>query len=125
FAFNGNLNIPTIPANGEADTGVQFIPGIPGTHVFALTTHQHHLGTEMQVWFANDASDLSNRVAAGTNWAAAPLVLFDPPLDFPMGSTKGFAYDCHWKNPTGQDVYGGLSANDEMCFFWDYYYPAP
>lgn len=125
FAFNGSLNIPTIPAHSEADTGVLFLPGIPGTHVFALTTHQHHLGTEMQVWFSNDASDLSNRIADGTNWADPPLVLCNPPLDFPMGSSKGFAYDCHWKNTTGQDVNGGLSANDEMCFFWDYFYPAP
>ena len=125
FSFQGQPNVPTIPPNGEADTGVLFQPGIPGTHVFALTTHQHHLGTEMQVWFANSASDTSDRIADSTSWSDPPLVLFNPPLDLPAGGTKGFAYDCHWKNPTPNPVSFGLSANDEMCFFWNYYYPAP
>lgn len=123
FLFEGEFGIPTIPALGEADTGVRFQSGIPGTHVFALTTHQHHLGTEMKVWHADDVSDTSHLVADSLSWSDPPLVLFDPPLDFPLGSSKGFAYDCHWKNPTAVDVHGGLGANDEMCFFWHYYYP--
>jgi hypothetical protein len=123
FAFEGAFSIPTIPEQGEADTGVRFQQGIPGTHVFALTTHQHHLGTEMKVWFADDVSDTSKLVADSLSWSDPPLVLFTPPLDFPLGGTKGFAYDCHWKNPTATPVHGGLGANDEMCFFWHYYYP--
>lgn len=124
FSFRGQLGIPVIPAQGEADTGVRFEPGLPGAHVFALTTHQHHLGTEMQVWYSDNINDLSHRVADSTSWADPPLELFDPPLEFPAGGSKGFAYQCHWKNPTPYDVSGGLSANDEMCFFWNYYYPA-
>jgi hypothetical protein len=124
FSFRGDFNIPVIPAQSEADTGVLFEQGIPGTRVFALTTHQHHLGTRMQVWYADDMNDLSQPIADATNWADPPLELFNPPLEFPVGSDKGFAYQCHWKNPTPNDVYGGLSANDEMCFFWNYYYPS-
>ncbi|MEP7122796.1 MAG: hypothetical protein ABJE95_17860 [Byssovorax sp.] len=124
FAFEGQLAIPTIPAQGEADTGIRFQQVVPGTHVFALTTHQHHLGTEMKVWHAADMSDTSKLVADSLSWSDPPLVLFNPPLDFPIDGTKGFSYDCHWKNPTPAPVQGGLGANDEMCFFWHYYYPA-
>lgn len=124
FAFLGNLSIPTIPAHGEADTGVIFQQMVPGTHVFALTTHQHHLGTRMQVWQATDTSDLSTPVADSTSWSDPPLETYDPPLDFPADGSKGMAYQCHWKNPTDQAVAGGLSANDEMCFFWNYFYPS-
>ncbi|MFO0591979.1 MAG: hypothetical protein U0441_30815 [Polyangiaceae bacterium] len=124
FAFYGNLSIPTIPAHGEADTGVLMQQVNPGAKVFALTTHQHHLGTRMQVWYSTDASDLSTQVADSTSWSDPPLVTFDPPIEFPADGSKSFAYDCHWKNPTDKAVYGGLSANDEMCFFWSYFYPA-
>lgn len=124
FSFYGNLNIPTIPAHGEADTGVVMQPVTPGTKVFALTTHQHRLGTRMQVWYSTDVNDLSTQVADSTSWSDPPLVTFDPPLEFPADGAKSFAYDCHWKNPTDNDVFAGLSANDEMCFFWSYFYPA-
>jgi Copper type II ascorbate-dependent monooxygenase, C-terminal domain len=124
FAFEGQLGIPVIPAFGEADTGIRFQQGIPGTHIFALTTHQHHLGTEMKIWLAADENDTSHLVADGLSWSDPPLVSFDPPLDFPAGPNPGFTYDCHWKNPTASPVTGGLAANDEMCFFWHYYYPA-
>jgi hypothetical protein len=124
FAFEGAFSIPTIPALGEADTGLRFQQGLPGTRVFALTTHQHHLGTEMRVWYANDVNDTSTLVTDSLSWSDPPLVLFNPSLDFPSGSSKGFTYQCHWKNPTAADVHGGLGANDEMCFFWHYYYPA-
>ena len=67
------------------------------------------------------------RFCPGTLVAGAeipPLELFDPPLELPADNTKGFAYQCHWKNTTPSTVCGGLSANDEMCFFWSYYYPS-
>lgn len=124
FLFQGAFGIPTIPAQSEADTGVLFEQAIPGTNVFALTTHQHKLGTRMQVWYADDVSDLSTPIADSTSWHDPPLELYDPPLHFPAGGSKGFAYQCHWVNPTPQPVSGGLGADDEMCFFWSYYYPA-
>lgn len=124
FLFQGAFGIPTIPPQGEADTGVLFEQAIPGTHVFALTTHQHKLGTRMRVWYAGDASDLSTPIADSTSWHDPPLELYDPPLSFPADGSKGFAYQCHWVNPTPQPVSGGLGADDEMCFFWSYYYPA-
>jgi hypothetical protein len=123
FSFEGQLGVPTIPAHGEADTGVIFQPVSAGQHVFSLTTHQHHLGTEMRIWYASGPNDMTHLVADSMSWSNPPLVALDPPLVF--SGSEGFAYDCHWKNPGSIDVHGGFSANDEMCFFWHYYYLAP
>jgi hypothetical protein len=123
LAFWGTKNIQ-IPANGSFDTGVNFQAALPGTKSFAVTTHQHHLGTEMQVWYSAAPGDTSHRVADGTDWANPPLVMLDPPLDYPTGGIKGLSYDCHWVNPTAAPVSFGESFNDEMCFLWHYYYPS-
>lgn len=123
LAFWGTTNIK-IPAQGEFDTGVLFQQALAGTSVFALTTHQHHLGTEMKVWFANDAQDQSMMVADGKSWSDPPLEVFNPPLKFPANGTKGFSFDCHWKNTTANTVKFGEGFNDEMCFLWHYYFPS-
>jgi hypothetical protein len=129
LAFWGTKQI-NIPANGAYDTGVKFQKGLANTKLFALTTHQHHLGTRMRVWYADNATDTSGTpVADGQNWSDPPLDLFTPALDFPDSgngktSTKGLAYKCEWKNTTATTVHFGESFNDEMCFLWQYYYPS-
>jgi len=127
LAFWGTTNI-NIPPNSTADTGVKFQRALPDTHSFALTTHQHHFGTRMQVWYGDSANDLSTSVADSSNWSDPPLELFDPPLSFPAGSggfsSKGFAYKCEWKNTSPNSVGFGEGFNDEMCFLWHYYYPS-
>jgi hypothetical protein len=128
LAFWGTTDI-TLPPNSPATTGVKFQPALAATKSFALTTHQHHLGTRMRVWYGDGVDVSSQPVADATNWAAPPLVIFDPPLVFPANgaaamSRMGFAYDCEWTNPTPSAVSFGESANDEMCFLWHYYYPS-
>ncbi len=123
IAFWGTENIK-IPALSSWSTPVNFQTALAGTSSFALTTHQHHLGTQMQVWYGTSATDMSDRVANGTNWANPPLVLLDPPLTYPQGSGLGLAYQCTWDNTTTSEVDFGESANDEMCFLWHYYYPS-
>lgn len=123
LAFWGTKKI-NIPANGSYDTGVKFQAALPGTKSFAVTTHQHHLGTEMQVWYSTGPTDTANRVADGKDWNNPPLVMLDPPLDFPSDGSKGLAYDCAWVNTTATPVKFGESFNDEMCFLWHYYYPS-
>jgi len=123
LAFWGTKNID-IPPNGSFDTGVQYQYGIPGTKSFAVTTHQHHLGTQMQVWYASSETDTSDRIANGLSWSDPPLNLLVPPIDFPADGTKLLTYDCHWENPTTNEVKFGESFNDEMCFVWHYYYPS-
>jgi hypothetical protein len=129
LAFWGTQQVD-VPANGVGDTGVKFQNALASTKTFALTTHQHQLGTRMRVWYANSASDPDEKqVADGQNWSDPPLELFSPALDFPDSgngktSSMGLAYRCEWKNPTATDVKFGESFNDEMCFLWQYYYPS-
>lgn len=123
LAFWGTKKI-NIPANGSYDTGVKYQAAIPGTKSFAVTTHQHHLGTEMQVWYSTGPTDTTNLVADGKDWSNPPLVMLSPPVDFPADGSKGFAYDCRWVNTTSTPVKFGESFYDEMCFLWHYYYPS-
>jgi hypothetical protein len=129
LAFWGTSQI-NIPANGMGDTGVLYQHALAGTKTFALTTHQHQLGTEMLVWYAASATDPDKMlVADGKSWSDPPVEHFAPPLDFPTNgngsvSTKGLAYECKWNNTTPNPVTFGESFNDEMCFVWQYYYPS-
>jgi hypothetical protein len=124
IAFWGTKNI-TIPPNGSYDTGVLFQQALPGTYSFAVTTHQHHLGTEMQVWYSNGPGDTSHRITDSHSWSNPPLVLLTPPISFPAGGSKGLSYECHWVNPTPNAItFGESAATNEMCFLWHYYYPS-
>ncbi len=129
LAFWGTSTID-IPANGTGDTGVLFQRALAGTKTFALTTHQHQLGTEMLVWFAGSAKDPDKmQVADGKNWSDPPLELFSPAMAFPENgssptSTKGLAFQCKWNNTTPDPVKFGEGFHDEMCFLWQYYYPS-
>ena len=124
LAFWGTQNIK-IPPNGAYDTGVKFQSALAGTKSFAVTTHQHHLGTRMQVWYATGGpGDLGQKVADSTSWSDPKLNMYSPPLSFDPGASTGFAYQCEWQNTTDQMVKFGESFNDEMCFLWHYYYPS-
>ncbi len=129
LAFWGTTTI-NIPANGTADTGVLFQNALAGTRTFALTTHQHQLGTEMRVWYGGSATDPNRvQVADGKSWSDPPVELFTPALDFPKNgnsslSAKGLAFECTWNNTTPNPVTFGEGFNDEMCFLWQYYYPS-
>ncbi len=122
IAFWGTEAIK-IPPLSSWSTPVNFQAALPGTNSFALTTHQHHLGVQMQVWYGA-SGDTSDRVANGTNWANPPLVLLDPPLTYAAGSGLGLSYECTWDNTTAAEVDFGEGYNDEMCFLWHYYYPS-
>ena len=50
------------------------------------------------------------------------MAVYDPPLEFKAG--QGFQYRCSWYNGSSKNVRFGESANQEMCFFWAYYYPS-
>lgn len=129
LAFWGTTKID-IPANSAGGTGVLFQRALADTKTFALTTHQHHLGTEMLVWYGEGPDDPNKMlVADAKNWEDPPLVLFAKPLDFPAEgggtySSKGLAFECKWNNTTPNAVTFGEGFNDEMCFVWQYYYPS-
>jgi len=121
FAFLGTTNIVLAP--GIQSIGPLFAQGLAGTHGFALTTHQHRLGTEFKIWAANSAADTNHPpIADTTDWANPPLYRLIPELDF--NGQNGLAYQCTWNNTTGQVVTFGESALQEMCVLWMYYYPS-
>jgi hypothetical protein len=128
LAFWGTTRI-NIPARSTFSTPVLFQTALPGTHGFALTTHQHRLGTRFRIWSAANAGDAqtiasSNRtpLAETGNWDAPPLYMLSPQLDF--DGTNGLAFQCEWDNPGATSVRFGESAFSEMCFMWMYYWPS-
>ena len=106
LAFWGTkkITIPMGPSTFDTTTANQGQPlyqyGIPGTKSFAVTTHQHHLGTQMQVWYGSSDTDTSNRIANGMSWSDPPLDMLDPPIDFPADGSKLLTYECRWIQPT-------------------------
>lgn len=123
IGFWGTTDIH-IPAHGAWSTGMKFVRAQEGTRIFALTTHQHHLGTRMRVWYADDIDDTASApVADCRTWSDPPIDVFDPPLVFGAGGKAGFAYECDWVNPGADPVSYGEGFNNEMCFLWQYYFP--
>ena len=55
-------------------------------------------------------------------WAEPATTTFSPEFTVPTGG--GFDFKCDYVNSTAASVKFGESANDEMCFFWAYYYPS-
>jgi hypothetical protein len=120
FDFFGTTNI-TIQPNSTYSTGPLFQAGIAGTHLIVITTHQHRLGTGIQVW-AGDPGVQSNEIADDMDWSNPSWSLIAPQFDF--DGTNGLTYQCSWTNTTDEVVSFGESALDEMCFVGGYYYPS-
>jgi hypothetical protein len=124
FLFIGDPEI-SIPANSTYTTGMQYF-ALPSqydsSNFFAITGHEHHLGTEVQIWSATSSSDPGTSIYTSTSWSDPPTSTFAPPLHIPTGG--GFKFQCNWDNTTTNTVSFGESANDEMCFFWAYYWPS-
>jgi hypothetical protein len=111
-----------VPAQASFSTPVYFQKGIAGTKLFALTTHEHHLGTGAQVWESAKAGDVGQQLSNDPDWANPTLVTLPQPIAF--DGTNGLSYQCEWKNTTDTAVSFGESALDEMCFAIFYYYPS-
>ncbi|MGZ3438971.1 MAG: monooxygenase, partial [Polyangia bacterium] len=126
----GDMDI-SIPSNSDATLGPVFLPldaKYDSASFFALTGHEHQLGTNVQVALATDASDPGTMIYDVPNWiwSEPATVRHDPP--FMLAPGGGFRFTCTWHNPnpdaSAPPVKFGESANDEMCFFWAYYYPS-
>jgi hypothetical protein len=92
--------------------------------IFAVTGHEHHLGTGVEV---NVAPAKTGPMTAVYNpnpfeWASPATQIQTPYFGIPNGG--GFDFTCTWDNTTDATVTFGESATDEMCFFWLYYYPS-
>jgi hypothetical protein len=125
FLFTGNPDID-LPV-GVSELGPTWFPlpsELSDVKVFGMTGHTHQWGTDVEV------EHRATKTAAGQmiydfetwNWEEPPVARFEPALEMPSGA--GFRFTCRWNNESGGRVGFGESAEDEMCFFWSYYYPS-
>ena len=126
FLFIGNPDIKLAPKSTHV-LGPSFfeIPHeLSGVKFFAMTGHEHQLGTNVQVAMSVDYNDPGKMVydVPGWQWSEPKTEVFETPFTVP--DSGGFNFTCSWNNTTDQQVSFGESANAEMCFFWAYYYPS-
>jgi hypothetical protein len=126
FLFIGDPDI-TIPPNSSTTLGPIFF-ALPaeyeGVNFFAITGHEHQFGTNVKVSVASGPNDPGTSVydVPGWLWSEPATVQANPPFQIPSGG--GFNFTCDWTNTSNNTVSFGESANNEMCFFWAYYYPS-
>ena len=127
FLFIGNPDIKIAP-HSTFTLGPTFFKldedTFGGAKFFAITGHEHQFGTNVTVAAAANADDPGRSVYDVPNWQwSEPATVFhDPPFSVPDGG--GFKFTCDWNNTSDNTVKFGESANNEMCFFWAYYYPS-
>jgi hypothetical protein len=124
FIFAGTPDID-LPSGPNLQTvGPTFLPlaGFGGANVFAITGHTHALGKSVTVATAANKDDPGTPVYAPTsfNWDE-PETTYAP---FQIPTDGGFRFSCTYVNDTGRRVQFGEGVDDEMCFFWLYYYPS-
>jgi hypothetical protein len=120
--FTGSLAIDLPPESMGSSTSF-FIPDpAAGTrHVFALTSHTHHLGVRSTIERVPSAdAPPVTPIHVSTSWDDPPLTQFMPPLDFT--GADGLRLTCNYNNTTDRTVTFGTATTDEMCFMWVYFY---
>jgi hypothetical protein len=124
FLFVGDIDI-SIPPQASATVGPIYfaMPSAYATsNFFAMTGHEHQWGTKVQIWSAANANDPGTLLYTSTDWSDPPTTQFQPALH--VDPNGGLKFQCDWYNGSSSTVSFGESANNEMCFFWAYYYPA-
>jgi Copper type II ascorbate-dependent monooxygenase, C-terminal domain len=97
-------------------------PEYDDVNFFAITGHEHQWGTNVVVSTALSKTDPGTPVYDVKNWLWSEPATVQGNFKLPKGG--GFNFSCSYDNRSGQQVGFGESANDEMCFFWAYYYPS-
>lgn len=126
FLFVGTVDIE-IPPNSKHTVGPAFFPlpeDLAASSFFGVTGHTHQWGTDVSVAASTSELDPGTPIYDVENWtwSEPETVTHDPPVVVPEGG--GFRFSCSWDNKSSKTVRFGESAEDEMCFFWTYYYPA-
>ncbi len=126
FLFIGNPDIQ-IAAHSTFTLGPSFFklpPEYANANFFAMTGHEHQYGTNVTVDAVASAADPGTSVynVPGWLWSEPKTQTFSPTFKVPANG--GFRFTCDWNNTSSQSVSFGESANQEMCFFWAYYYPS-
>ena len=125
FLFMGTPDID-IPA-GQRQTIRRFLkmPAVlSNANIFAITGHTHKMGTDMQVNYSSGFQMPTTSVYKPSifKWDEPDTTFATPPFKIPANG--GFDFQCSYNNTSGASVKFGESANEEMCFFWAYYYPS-
>ena len=128
--FIGTPDI-NMPAGATMDVQTYFTPSrasldLSGAKFFAITGHTHHYGQDVEVSTATSATGTHTSVYAPTPfvWSEPETTAHKPEFTLPAGLQSGFDIKCSYRNTSSQAVRFGESANNEMCFFWAYYYPS-
>jgi hypothetical protein len=126
FLFVGSPDI-SLPPHTQTTLGpvhFQLPSDYADSKFFAITGHEHQFGTNVIISTAANANDPGTSVynVPGWKWSEPTTVVSDPPFSIPSGG--GFNFSCSWNNTSDNTVKFGESANNEMCFFWAYYYPS-
>jgi hypothetical protein len=125
FLFVGNPDIEIPP--GQSVTLETYMPVFADffdVNFFGFTGHQHRWGTNVYVAVAESEQgpDIAVYDLPDFNWDEPETVYHDPPIVMPEGG--GFRFTCEWQNLGTTTARFGEKVDDEMCFFWTYYYPA-
>ncbi len=125
FLFVGDPDIDIAP-HSAATLGPIYTPEpamLAGSKYFGITGHEHQWGTNVTVATSTGKTGTDTMIydVPGWTWDEPKTVYLDPPVTIPAGG--GFRFTCSWNNMGANQVKFGESANDEMCFFWTYYYP--
>ena len=92
--------------------------------IFAITGHEHKYGTDARLAVGDSPTGTMTDVYTPMpfQWAEPATANFPTPFEIPAGG--GLDMTCSWTNTGTTTVTFGESANNEMCFFWAYYYPS-
>jgi len=128
--FIGTPDI-NIPAGASVDVHAYFTPSrasldLSGAKFFAITGHTHQYGRSVTVGTSTARTGTPTSVYAPStfDWSEPETAVHAPAFTMPEGLQAGFDIKCSYRNTSAQAVRFGESANDEMCFFWAYYYPS-
>ncbi len=125
FLFIGNPDIDLPP--GATTLGPVYLPlpaELEGTNIFGITGHTHQWGTDVSVGYQQgpDGTPTMLYDVPNFSWEEPETVMLDPFQS--VAADSGFSFSCSWDNQSGGNVKFGDGVNDEMCFFWAYYYPS-
>jgi hypothetical protein len=123
------LAAPGLAPNQQTTLPVGFYAGgssvdLTKLKVFAFTSHEHHLGTDVKIWKGTQANHTATQLFDNPSWDNPPLQLYSDSNLLTFAAGEGLAWQCTYDNTTSSTVSFGESANNEMCFIWAYYYPS-
>jgi hypothetical protein len=98
--------------------------------VFALTSHEHHLGTSVVITKSSSATDPGQTLFTSQDWSNTPLTVRDASSTVTFAAGEGLRWQCSYDSldaqpsPSTSTFFGPSALKNEMCFIAAYYYPS-